>query len=617
MQSVTETNGKAKNSKAGASNVERVERVACADVTPFKMQARSVFDGINELASQMKAHGQIEPIIVRRNGNEPGYELVDGERRLRAAKLNGWLHIDAIVRDLSDEAAFDQSVMSNIARASLHPLDEAAAYRVQMTRFHRTIDQIAEKYAAPTKYIVRRLRLDEVLVEDAKEAFRAGTLTLGKAEAIATIPVADMQRDALAFASKKNYRGELPSLGELEEQIRSRFRLPLFDAPFDRTDAQLVAGVPACTGCPKRTGNQRELFDGAKGKELDVCTDPLCYREKANAGWARKTAEAESKGARVLTDKEAKKLYPHGSHYLSSSDYIELDRDCHEAPKPKTYRALLGKDAPPVTLARTDDGKVHELVRRSEAQKVLAEKHEWAKQASRSSSSSSKASQADKAKREKEKIRSETRLRALERIVAAASSREANEGFYRFVARGVLREVWHDTLKTIASRRRLIDESDKKQRTDLSKVLEKHVATLVAGDLRAFIVELLCARSLHDTYASEKSLIDDACALYKVDLKKLEAEVKAERAAPRAAKAKESAKPARKGARPGKKAKEVPAGTCRACGCCDDDACLGADGAPCSWVEPNLCSECSPGCSAAPAKETKKATSPKRGKGRG
>jgi hypothetical protein len=80
------------------------------------------------------------------------------------------------------------------------------------------------------------------------------------------------------------------------EHIHQNYMLQLKDAPFDLTDAKLVAKAGACAACPKRTGNQPELFADVKAK--DVCTDPKCYRRRKTRSGRCKVAKAKEKGRR-------------------------------------------------------------------------------------------------------------------------------------------------------------------------------------------------------------------------------------------------------------------------------------------------------------------------------
>jgi hypothetical protein len=143
--------------------------------------------------------------------------------------------------------------------------------------------------------------------------------------------------------------------------IEEQFMLQLRRAPFpiDRPDL-LVAGV-ACTSCPKRTGNQRELFADA-GSD-DLCTDPACYATKREAWVAIRLERAKEEGRKVVSGPAAKKLVPYEhSPATPATGYVNLDQMCYDDAKQRTYRQILGKAAAPETVVVDVYGGVQELV---------------------------------------------------------------------------------------------------------------------------------------------------------------------------------------------------------------------------------------------------------------
>ncbi|MDQ2960532.1 MAG: ParB/RepB/Spo0J family partition protein [Candidatus Dormibacteraeota bacterium] len=147
-------------------------RVAVNDRTEFDPAE------LQELANSIAAQGLIEPIIVRRDGD--GFELVAGERRLRATVLAGGTTIDAIVRGYDEQAASDVMLVENIHRKDLNPIDEARAYSSRQERFGYSVAEIAEKFKVSVERVKARLDL-LLLRNDVQSLIASGQLGIGHA----------------------------------------------------------------------------------------------------------------------------------------------------------------------------------------------------------------------------------------------------------------------------------------------------------------------------------------------------------------------------------------------------------------------------------------------------
>jgi ParB family chromosome partitioning protein len=114
-------------------------------------------DGIDELADSLRAHGLLQPIVVRRLGGT--YELIAGHRRLEAARLLGWTEIAAVVRDDTDDQAYILTLVENLQREDLTPKEEAAALEVLVRERGWTTRQVGEAIKRSHIYVSRRLRV--------------------------------------------------------------------------------------------------------------------------------------------------------------------------------------------------------------------------------------------------------------------------------------------------------------------------------------------------------------------------------------------------------------------------------------------------------------------------
>ena len=184
---------------APAREQSDLRRVRIADITPNRFQPRRTFTEpeLVELEASIRANGLLQPITVR---NQPGggWELVAGERRLRAAGRLGWAEIPAVVRDFDDRAMLTLALVENLQRADLNPLEEAEGYQRLIEEFGLTQQQVADAVGKDRTTITNLLRV--LGLPDAIRAMvERGHLTAGHARAL--LPVKD-ERQQLALANE-------------------------------------------------------------------------------------------------------------------------------------------------------------------------------------------------------------------------------------------------------------------------------------------------------------------------------------------------------------------------------------------------------------------------------
>ncbi len=137
-----------------------VEMINLAFCVPSRFQARKTFDDIEleELAYSIKEHGILQPVILRKLGEE-SYEIIAGERRCRAAKLSGLIEVPALVSTMSDKKAMEVGLIENLQRENLNPLEEALAYKQLIDTYNYTHITIAESLGKSRSYITNSLRI--------------------------------------------------------------------------------------------------------------------------------------------------------------------------------------------------------------------------------------------------------------------------------------------------------------------------------------------------------------------------------------------------------------------------------------------------------------------------
>jgi ParB family chromosome partitioning protein len=153
------------------------------EIFPNPTQPRKLIndDKISDLSESIKKSGLISPIIVRKMNTK--YEIIAGERRYHACKMAGIENIPSIVKEISDEEAFKISLIENLQREDLNPMDEAEAYYTLKNQFNLTHQEIADSVVKDRSTITNALRLIN-LPEEIKEALRDSIITTGHARAI-------------------------------------------------------------------------------------------------------------------------------------------------------------------------------------------------------------------------------------------------------------------------------------------------------------------------------------------------------------------------------------------------------------------------------------------------
>jgi ParB family chromosome partitioning protein len=161
----------------------RFADVAIDSIVPNPQQPRSVFEAeaFAELVHSIKEFGVLQPIVVRTKG--AGFELIMGERRLRASKEAGLTTIPAVVRETADENMLRDALLENLHRANLNPLEEASAYKQLLEDFGTTQEQLADKLGRSRPQITNTIRLLKLpMAVQTKVA--AGVLSAGHARAL-------------------------------------------------------------------------------------------------------------------------------------------------------------------------------------------------------------------------------------------------------------------------------------------------------------------------------------------------------------------------------------------------------------------------------------------------
>tara|TARA_B110000977_G_scaffold96106_1_gene126773 strand:- start:2802 stop:3665 length:864 start_codon:yes stop_codon:yes gene_type:complete len=258
-----------------------LEEIPIEFIQPGKYQPRTYFaeDSIAELSDSIKAQGVIQPIVLRPIADDR-YEIIAGERRWRAAQLAGIDKIPAVIRTVDDESALAMSLIENIQREDLNPLEEATALKRLIDDFQFTHQEVADAVGKSRSAVTNTLRLTQLALPVA-EMLVAGDLEMGHARALLTLESNEQVRVAKqVIARGLNVR-------QTEELVRIAGKIaegagekPGPDADTRRLEQNLgqTLGQPVQIKHTKR-GAGRLVISYNSLDELDGILSKMGYRE--------------------------------------------------------------------------------------------------------------------------------------------------------------------------------------------------------------------------------------------------------------------------------------------------------------------------------------------------
>ncbi|MFD2368932.1 ParB/RepB/Spo0J family partition protein [Brevibacillus sp. GCM10020057] len=193
---------------------EQVKEVSISEIRPNPYQPRKEFEqsAIDELAQSIKEHGIIQPLIVRKSIK--GYELVAGERRLRAAKLSGLKQVPVVVKAYTDQQLMEIALIENLQRENLNPLEEAEAYEKLIANHDYTQEQLAQRIGKSRPHVANMLRLLQ-LPDKIRKMVSTAALSMGHARALLAV-----EKDQVQLQLAKDVVEKGLSVRQLEELVK-------------------------------------------------------------------------------------------------------------------------------------------------------------------------------------------------------------------------------------------------------------------------------------------------------------------------------------------------------------------------------------------------------------
>ncbi len=240
---------------------QQVEAIALTHIGPNRFQPRKDFplSDLEPLADSIKHNGVLQPILVRRLG-DGNYELIAGERRLRAAKLAGLTSIPAIVRNSTDDQSASFSLVENIQRQDLNPMEEARAYSRLMNEFQLTQEEVGERVGKDRSTIANISRLMS-LPKTVQEFVELGSVSLGHAKVLLGLSHAPTQVEIANQIIKENLsvrQTEQLLLNRIKKRVRKNQIVK--ESAFQHVEEQFR----------KRLGTKTVIRKGRRGGKIEI-----------------------------------------------------------------------------------------------------------------------------------------------------------------------------------------------------------------------------------------------------------------------------------------------------------------------------------------------------------
>lgn len=330
--------------------------------TQERRRRRFPKEKLAELAASVRQIGVMQPIVVRPHPKPVApvkYEIVAGEHRWLAAGLAGLVEVNVIVREIAEADLVQFQLTENLQRQTIDALEEAEGYRELQVAKKLKAEQVADLLGVSRTTVFNRLKLLD-LCPEAIAALEKGELTASNAILIARIGHHDTQRQVLKESKRGDWESGPMTYRELRDHIEREYMIDLKGAPFKTDDEALLPKAGSCLKCPKRTGNQKDLF--ADVKNPNVCTDPKCYDDKRQVVFHKAAVELEARGRKVIAGAAAKKLMPHGNDHVQGGYTKLTERQYGSDSRNRTAKEILGPGFKPTLIQHPETGKLIEVV---------------------------------------------------------------------------------------------------------------------------------------------------------------------------------------------------------------------------------------------------------------
>lgn len=239
-----------------------------ADIEPRKGQPRKVFDpeALSQLADSIAANGLIQPIVVRK-AKGGFYEIIAGERRWRASKMAGLTQVPVVIMDTDEQKTAELSLIENIQREDLNPVEEANAYKILMQNFNLTQENLAQRVGKSRSTITNSIRLLDLPAEVLK-LLSENELSAGHARALLGL---QRKSDILRGSEMVIAKGlSVRATEELVRKLNAEANAP----EKEESDAEEIGNINYISELEKalrrRFGRKIKIFHGKKTKRIEI-----------------------------------------------------------------------------------------------------------------------------------------------------------------------------------------------------------------------------------------------------------------------------------------------------------------------------------------------------------
>jgi ParB family chromosome partitioning protein len=238
-----------------------LEQVPVDLIDPNPFQPRSTFPekSLRELAESIRSSGVLQPILVRRVDGK--YQLIAGERRLRAARMAGLEVVPAVIRDLGDRETLELAVTENVMREDLNPIEVAHAYDSLQERFHLSHDEIAARIGVNRSTVSNTLRLLR-LPDQIQELVANGNVSAGHARALLGLESAERQNELARLIAKRGL-----SVRQVESMVATAQSAPQAQRPGRKVDPNTRA---AALEMERTLGTRVKIVGSGKRGKIEI-----------------------------------------------------------------------------------------------------------------------------------------------------------------------------------------------------------------------------------------------------------------------------------------------------------------------------------------------------------
>jgi ParB family chromosome partitioning protein len=264
------------NEQATTGDVLRTLAIDALKGGRYQPRTRMNAEALQELAESIKAQGLMQPVLVRQPGRDGKHEIIAGERRWRAAKMAGLTEMPALIRDVPDQAAAALSLIENIQREDLNPLEEAHGFQRLIDEFGLTHDQVSQAVGRSRSAVTNTLRLTQ-LAQPVQDLLSDGSIDMGHARALLTLP-AERQislakriaEDGMSVRDAERLATGEGDAGATAKPGRSRSSNGNADPDLRRLETDLADALGATVQIrPKKKGAGRIVIDYSSLDQLD------------------------------------------------------------------------------------------------------------------------------------------------------------------------------------------------------------------------------------------------------------------------------------------------------------------------------------------------------------